>query len=93
MLVSVARQAEEANLFPSNQLGFGGNLKADSGGSGFLQCHPIAAAVGFLFFIFLRSSSKVVISVTVAEGEADCSVPSDEELDELVEVELDLPSS
>jgi hypothetical protein len=29
----------------------------------------------------------------VAEGEADCSVPSDEELDELLEVELDLPSS
>jgi hypothetical protein len=26
------------------------------------------------------------------EGEADCSVPSDEELDELVEVELDLSS-
>jgi hypothetical protein len=29
----------------------------------------------------------------VADGEADCSVFSDEELDELVEVELDLPSS
>jgi hypothetical protein len=29
----------------------------------------------------------------VAEGEADCSVPSDEELDELVELELDLSSS
>jgi hypothetical protein len=29
----------------------------------------------------------------VAEGEADFSVPSDEELDELVEVELDLSSS
>jgi hypothetical protein len=29
----------------------------------------------------------------VAEGEADCSVLSEEDLDELVEVELDLPSS
>jgi hypothetical protein len=29
----------------------------------------------------------------MAEGEADCSVLSDEELDELVEVELDLISS
>jgi hypothetical protein len=29
----------------------------------------------------------------MAEGEADCSVPSDEELDQLVEVELDLSSS
>jgi hypothetical protein len=29
----------------------------------------------------------------VAGGEADCLVFSDEELDELVEVELDLPSS
>jgi hypothetical protein len=29
----------------------------------------------------------------VAEGEADCSVLSDEELDELVEVELDLSLS
>jgi hypothetical protein len=29
----------------------------------------------------------------MAEEEADCSVPSDEELEELVEVELDLSSS
>jgi hypothetical protein len=59
--VSATRQAQKANLFPSNQLGFGGNLKADSGGQGLLWCHPIAAAVGFLFFVFLRSSSKVVL--------------------------------
>jgi hypothetical protein len=61
MLVSAARQAQEANLFPTNQLGFSGNLKADSGGSGLLRCHPIAAAVGLLFFVFLRSDNKVFL--------------------------------
>jgi hypothetical protein len=91
--VSAARQAQEANLFPTNQLGFGGNLKANNGDSGLLRCHPIAAAVGFLFFVSLRSGNKVFFLATVAEGEANCSVPSVEELNELVEVELDLPLS
>jgi hypothetical protein len=36
-------------------------LKADSDGSGLLRCHPIAAAVGLLFFVFPRSGSKVVL--------------------------------
>jgi hypothetical protein len=65
----------------------------NSGGSGLLRCHPVAATVRLLFFVFLRGSDKIIFSATVAEGEADCSVLSDEELDELVEVELDLPSS
>jgi hypothetical protein len=52
-LVSAACQAQEANLLPTDQLGFGGNLEADSGGSGLLRCHPIAAALGLFFFIFL----------------------------------------
>jgi hypothetical protein len=59
-LVSAACQAQEENLFPSNQLGFSGNLKTDSGGSGLLLCHPIDAAVGFLFFVFLCGGNKVV---------------------------------
>jgi hypothetical protein len=59
--MSAARQTQKANLFPTNQLGFNGNLKADSGGSGLLRCHPIAAAVGPFLFVFLRSNSKVVL--------------------------------
>jgi hypothetical protein len=39
------------------------------------------------------AATKSSFSATVAEGEAYCSVPSDEELDELVEVEMDLSSS
>jgi hypothetical protein len=39
------------------------------------------------------AATKSSFSATMTEGEADCSVLSDEELDELVEVELDLPSS
>jgi hypothetical protein len=39
------------------------------------------------------AATKSSFSATVAEGEADYSVPLDDELDELVEVELDLPSS
>jgi hypothetical protein len=39
------------------------------------------------------AATKSSFSAAVAEGEADCSVPSDEELEEQVEVELDLPSS
>jgi hypothetical protein len=58
--VSAARQAQEVNLFPSNQLGFGGKLKTDSDGSGILRCHPIAASVGFLFFVLLRNGNKVI---------------------------------
>jgi hypothetical protein len=60
-LVSATCQAQEANLFSTYQLGFGGNLKADSGGSGLLRCHPIAAAVGFLFFVFLNGGDKTVL--------------------------------
>jgi hypothetical protein len=47
-------------LFPSNQLGFGGNLEADSGGSGLLRRHPIAAAFGLLFLAFLCKGCKIV---------------------------------
>jgi hypothetical protein len=60
-LVSAARQAQEANLFFADQLGFGGNLKADSGGLGLLRCHPIAATVRFLLFVFLRGGNKIVL--------------------------------
>jgi hypothetical protein len=60
-LVSAARQAQEANLFSADQLGFSGNLKEDSGGSGLLRCHPIAAAVGFLLFVFLRDGNEIVL--------------------------------
>jgi hypothetical protein len=60
-LVSAACQAQEANLFSADQLGFGGNLKADSGGSGLLRCHPIAAAVGLLFVVFLSGGDKIVL--------------------------------
>jgi hypothetical protein len=52
-LVSAACQAQEANLLPTDQLGFGRNLKANSSGSGLLRRYPIAATVGLLFFIFL----------------------------------------
>jgi hypothetical protein len=45
---------------------------------GLLRCHPVAAIVGFFLFVFLRDNNKII---------------SYEELDELVEVELDLPSS
>jgi hypothetical protein len=39
------------------------------------------------------AATKSSFSAAVAEGGEDYSVPSDEELEELVEVELDLPSS
>jgi hypothetical protein len=51
--VSATCQAQETNLLPTDQLGFGGNLEADSGGSGLLRCHPIAAALGLFLFTFL----------------------------------------
>jgi hypothetical protein len=37
-------------------------LKADNGGSGLLRCHPIAAAVRFLFFVSLSGGDKIVLS-------------------------------
>jgi hypothetical protein len=72
-----------------------GNPKASSGGLGLLQRHAVVAAVRFFlfFFILFRSNDKVVFFGAWAEGEADCSVLSDDELDELVEAELDLPLS
>jgi hypothetical protein len=39
------------------------------------------------------AATKSSFSAPVADGEADCPVFYNEELDELVEVELDLPSS
>jgi hypothetical protein len=60
-LVSAACQDQEANLFSADQLGFGGNLKVDSGGSGLLRCHPIAATVKVLFFTFLSGGDKIVL--------------------------------
>jgi hypothetical protein len=48
------------NLFSTNQLGFGGNLKANSDGSGLLRCHPVATTAGFLLFVFLRGGNKVI---------------------------------
>jgi hypothetical protein len=59
--VSAACQAQEANLLSTDQLGFGRNLKADSGGSRLLRCHPIATAVGLLFFIFLGGGDKIIL--------------------------------
>jgi hypothetical protein len=58
--MDAARQAQEADLFSTNQLGFGGNLKADSGGSGLLWCHPVAATVGSFLFVFPRGGNKII---------------------------------
>jgi hypothetical protein len=61
---------------------------------GLLWRHAIVTAFGLLLlFIFFYAAMKSSFSAPVADGEADCPVFSDEELDELVEVELDLPSS
>jgi hypothetical protein len=60
-LVAAACQAQEANLLSADQLGFGGNLKADNSGSGLLLCHLIAADVGFLFFVLLGGGDKIVL--------------------------------
>jgi hypothetical protein len=62
---------------------------------GLLRHHTVVAAIRLFlfFFIFFRSSGKGIFSAPVAEGESDCSVLSDNELEELVEAELDLPSS
>jgi hypothetical protein len=66
-----------------------------SGGLGLLRHHAVVVAVRFFlfFFILLCSNDKVVFFGAYGRGEADCSVLSDDELDELVEVELDLLSS
>jgi hypothetical protein len=58
--VPATRQAQETNRLPANQLGFGGNLETDSGGSGFLWRHPVAAAFGLLIFPFLRFGDNII---------------------------------
>jgi hypothetical protein len=58
--VPATRQAQETNRLPANQLGFSGNLETDSGGSGFLRRHPVAAAFGLLIFSFLRFGDDII---------------------------------
>jgi hypothetical protein len=58
--VPATRQAQETNRLPANQLGFGGNLETDNGGSGLLRRHLVAAAFGLLIFSFLRFGDDII---------------------------------
>jgi hypothetical protein len=55
------RQAQETDCLPANQLGFGGKLETDSGGTGLLRHHPVAAAFGLLIFSFLRFGGDIIL--------------------------------
>jgi hypothetical protein len=67
-------------------------LKTDSGGTGLLTRHPIAAspaALGLLVLPFLRFGDDNILLGSGAEGEADCPVPPEDVSDELLEAELE----
>jgi hypothetical protein len=93
--MAAAHQSQEADLFPTNQLCLGGDLKTGSSSLGILWRHTVVLLSGSSSSSASSSVSatKQSFSPPVAEGEADRQVFSDEELDELVEAELVLPSS
>jgi hypothetical protein len=88
-LVPATRQAQETNLLSANQLGFSGNLEADSDGSGLLRCHPVAAALELLFFIFLGFGDDIIFFGNRGRRGGGLLSTIEDEPDELVEVELE----
>jgi hypothetical protein len=72
--MAAAHQSQEADLFPTNQLCLGGDLKMGSGSSRILWCHTVVLLSGSSSSSASSSSvsaTKQSFSPPVAEGEAD----------------------